>query len=210
MTTLLASFIAPSRKGDAWFFAGLTSSFPNLAESGAGVLDEPRLCGNGASVPGCKVFHVPSSDSSQAHQIEGDAKTSHSDASLQDEVLIFQYRGKIHAVDNKCPHSAFPLASTTPGALHFVLSKLEGTPFDIEDFGVVLSAGITCPKHGWSFDLFTGISDRNNYMLRTWEVQLRPPKVPGTEVGREESQEENKDAEEVWELTMQTKSDAVQ
>ncbi len=100
MTTLLASFIAPSRKGDAWFFAGLTSSFPNLAESGAGVLDEPRLCGNGASVPGCKVFHVPSSDSSQAHQIEGDAKTSHSDASLQDEVLIFQYRGKIHAVDN--------------------------------------------------------------------------------------------------------------
>lgn len=45
--------------------------------------------------------------------------------------------------------------------------RTEGTPFDIEDFGVVLSAGITCPKHGWSFDLFTGRADRNNYMLRT-------------------------------------------
>lgn len=46
-------------------------------------------------------------------------------------------------------------------------------PFDIEDFGVVFSAGITCPKHGWSFDLFTGLADRGNYMLKLWEVQLR-------------------------------------
>lgn len=58
-----------------------------------------------------------------------------------------------------CPHSAYPLSN--------------GTPFDIEDFGVVLSAGLTCPKHGWSFDLFTGLSDRAQYMLHVWEVQLR-------------------------------------
>lgn len=50
-------------------------------------------------------------------------------------------------------------------------------PFDIEDFGVVLSAGITCPKHGWSFDLFTGNADRASYRLKVWEVQLRD--VPG-------------------------------
>lgn len=31
-----------------------------------------------------------------------------------------------------------------------------------------------CPKHGWSFDLFTDSSDRRSYKLRTWEVQLRP------------------------------------
>ncbi|KAI0450653.1 hypothetical protein F5B21DRAFT_417390 [Xylaria acuta] len=158
MTTPPVPFIAPSRKGDAWFFAGLISSFPNLTESGADVLHEHRPCENGESLPGCKVFHVPSNDVSHAEQIEVDAVTSHSGVALQDQVLIFQYKGKIHAVDNRCPHSAFPLA--------------KGTPFDIEDFGVVLSSGITCPKHGWSFDLFTGRADRNNYMLRTVCKQL--------------------------------------
>uniref|UniRef100_UPI0035D3E726 hypothetical protein n=1 Tax=Brucella ceti TaxID=120577 RepID=UPI0035D3E726 len=48
-----------------------------------------------------------------------------------------------------------------------------GTPFDIEDFGIVLSAGLTCPKHGWSFDMFTGTGDRGNYKLKTWETELR-------------------------------------
>ncbi|KAI0430930.1 hypothetical protein F5Y09DRAFT_210277 [Xylaria sp. FL1042] len=184
MTTLFARFIAPSRKGDAWFFAGLESSFPNLTESGADVLDEPRLCGNGESVPGCKVFHVPSSDSSQAKQVEEDAMSSHDGAAFQDQVLIFRYRGKFHAVDNRCPHSAFPLA--------------KGTPFDIEDFGVVLSAGISCPKHGWSFDLFTGRADHNNYMLRRWEVELRPAKIPETGGGSDVNQKENEEAKEVW------------
>lgn len=59
----------------------------------------------------------------------------------------------------RCPHSAYPLSN--------------GMPFDIEDFGVRLSAGLTCPKHGWSFDLFTGLSDTGRYKLPVWEVQLR-------------------------------------
>jgi nitrite reductase/ring-hydroxylating ferredoxin subunit len=37
----------------------------------------------------------------------------------------------------------------------------------------VLSAGLTCPKHNWSFDLFSGRSDRGNYKLNVWEVELR-------------------------------------
>ncbi|KAI0412822.1 hypothetical protein F5X98DRAFT_353908 [Xylaria grammica] len=184
MAALLTSFIAPSRKGDAWFFAGRTSSFPNLTESGTDILNEPRPCGSGESAPSCKVFHVPSGDSSQAQEIEGDAMISYNGASLRDQVLIFQYQGKFHAVDNMCPHSAFPLA--------------KGTPFDIEDFGVVLSAGISCPKHGWSFDLFTGRADRSNYMLRRWEIQLRPGKVTETEDGDDGSREKSQDAEEVW------------
>jgi hypothetical protein len=61
----------------------------------------------------------------------------------------------------QCPHSSFPLSN--------------GTPFDIEDFGMILSAGLTCPKHGWSFDLFTGMGDRGTYRLGIWEVQLREP-----------------------------------
>ncbi|KAI1180521.1 hypothetical protein F4777DRAFT_573751 [Nemania sp. FL0916] len=182
MTAL--SFIPTSRKGDAWFFAGLKSSFPNLTESGADVLHEPRACENSESARGCKVFHVPSNDASQAEQIEGEEMILHNGAALLDQVLIFQYKGKVHAIDNKCPHSAFPLA--------------KGTPFDIEDFGVVLSAGIHCPKHGWSFDLFTGTSDRNNYKLRTWEVQLRPISNAKTQIGGGADQDENDDAQEVW------------
>lgn len=54
-------------------------------------------------------------------------------------------------------------------------------PFDIEDFGVVLSAGITCPKHGWSFDLFSGMGDRGSYKLKVWEVQLRDVDEPPVE-----------------------------
>lgn len=59
----------------------------------------------------------------------------------------------------KCPHSSYPLS--------------QGTPFDIEDFGIVFSAGLTCPKHEWSFDIFTGAADRGNYQLDIWETQLR-------------------------------------
>lgn len=59
----------------------------------------------------------------------------------------------------KCPHSSYPLS--------------QGTPFDIEDFGIVFSAGLTCPKHEWSFDIFTGTADRGNYQLDIWETQLR-------------------------------------
>ena len=60
----------------------------------------------------------------------------------------------------ECPHSSYPLSN--------------GTPFDVEDFGVVLSAGITCPKHAWSFDLHTGQADRGRYKLHIWDVQQRP------------------------------------
>lgn len=63
----------------------------------------------------------------------------------------------------KCPHASFPLS--------------KGTPFDIEDFGVVLSAGLTCPKHGWSFDLHTGQSDRSAYRLAVWEIQEKDGEV---------------------------------
>jgi len=71
----------------------------------------------------------------------------------------------------ECPHSSYPLSNATP--------------FDIEDFGVVLSSGIICPKHDWSFDLHTGRADRGNYKLHVWEVQQRP-----------EGKEDNKT--EVW------------
>lgn len=44
---------------------------------------------------------------------------------------------------------------------------------DIEDFGIVLSTGITCPKHAWTFDLHTGEADVSRYKLGLYEVELR-------------------------------------
>ena len=44
---------------------------------------------------------------------------------------------------------------------------------DIEDFGIVLSVGVTCPKHGWTFDLHTGEASVSRYILGMYEVETR-------------------------------------
>lgn len=63
----------------------------------------------------------------------------------------------------------------------------------------MLSAGLTCSKHGWSFDLFSGRSDRGNYRLKVWEVELRDVGEGKLvkEVGEGEGEEEEV-AREVW------------
>ena len=173
-------FISTSRRGDEWFCVGKTSDFPNIRDSGEVVLAD---CQNqNMRLHGCKVFLAPEKGdrAGQATQLSDDPKAQ-LDASLRkgDQVLVFQYKGRFHAIDNvslpilqwkhekdlslcankKCPHSSYPLSN--------------GTPFDIEDFGIALSAGISCPKHGWTFDLFSGQADRGTYKLKLWEVQVR-------------------------------------
>lgn len=65
----------------------------------------------------------------------------------------------------------------------------------------MLSAGIHCPRHNWSFDLFTGNADRGGYKLAVWEVQLR--EIGGAILGTSLSAEEAGGApdmagQEVW------------
>ncbi|KZZ96537.1 Rieske [2Fe-2S] iron-sulfur domain protein [Moelleriella libera RCEF 2490] len=154
------NFFSASRPGASWISAGTVSGFADLSDDNRRLAD-PRLCGAHLR-PGCKVFRVPKDDPAEAEEVvisSDDEDSPISAADLSSHVLVFQHRGKFHAVDHSCPHSAYPLSN--------------GTPFDIEDFGVVLSAGLTCPKHGWSFDLFTGMSDTGRYQLPLWEVQLR-------------------------------------
>ncbi|KAK7215674.1 hypothetical protein V2G26_003677 [Clonostachys chloroleuca] len=160
--------MAQSRRPDtSWHFVGQASAFPNVTSDKASALDELYLCGSArgpepdSSATGCKVFFVSDEKDSDATPV--DLNDPIKALELKNQVLIFQYNGKFHAIDHKCPHSSFPLS--------------QGIPFDIEDFGVVLSAGIQCPKHGWSFDLFTGMADRNAYKLTIWELQLCPATV---------------------------------
>ncbi|OLN96109.1 hypothetical protein CCHL11_03277 [Colletotrichum chlorophyti] len=154
------TFRSQSRAEAGWFSAGLTSSFPDLG-SDEGNVSELRFCDTDLK-PGCKVFNAPKADITQSTEVLMAPDTlQHSElvGDLKDQVMVFKYKGKFHAVDHKCPHSSYPLS--------------HGTPFDIEDFGIVLSAGLTCPKHGWSFDLHSGMADRARYKLGVWEVQLR-------------------------------------
>ncbi|KAF2153108.1 hypothetical protein K461DRAFT_320816 [Myriangium duriaei CBS 260.36] len=164
------AFLAPNRRGEAWFSVGLVSSFPDITESESDALSDTRPCRQ-ERTQGCKVFKVPREDATLAGQVAASdiEDVAFTAQELRDQVLVFQYKGKIHAINNECPHSSYPLS--------------EGAPFDIEDFGVVLSAGITCIKHGWSFDLFSGQGDRG-YKLKLWETELRA--VPGRAVDDEE------------------------
>ncbi|KAE8356049.1 hypothetical protein BDV28DRAFT_145549 [Aspergillus coremiiformis] len=134
------------RSRAAWHPVGLTSALPDLSLDN----NDSRI------IPKCKSFIIPTSNGPQEAPVEVDINLP---GDLKEQVLVFKYKGKIHAIDHQCPHSSFPLS--------------QGNLFDIEDFGITLSVGITCPKHGWSFDIVSGQADRGNYKLKVWEVQLR-------------------------------------
>ncbi|KAA8648837.1 hypothetical protein EYZ11_006911 [Aspergillus tanneri] len=142
-------FIPLSRADAAWYLVGLASAFPDLSLDN----DDSQI------MPGCKAFSIPNTYGPQNLKAPVETDIDLPGRDLKDQVLVFKYKGKFHAIDHQCPHSSFPLS--------------RGRLFDIEDFGITLSAGITCPKHGWSFDIFSGQSDRGNYKLKVWEVQLR-------------------------------------
>lgn len=90
-----------SRADTTWVSAGPASTFPDLGED-IGNLIEPRQCG-AQMRPGCKIFHVPKNDPSLAEEVVISASSLESPSSgdeLLNQVLVFQYRGKFHAVDH--------------------------------------------------------------------------------------------------------------
>lgn len=103
----MSFFEAPSRLGAEWFSVGLASSFP---ESGFDDdnLAKYRAC-NEELRPGCKVFQVPRDDSSQRAEVligqDGNLEASDMKG-LKDQVLVFKYRGKFHAVDHVSPSTS--------------------------------------------------------------------------------------------------------
>lgn len=62
--------------------------------------------------------------------------------------VLFNIDGKWHAVRNRCPHQHFE-------RLHE--GEVEGTV-------------VTCPMHGWKFDLTSGKSVNAGGRLRVWKV----------------------------------------
>jgi hypothetical protein len=99
----ISPFMTSNRRGDAWFSVGLASSFPDITDSD-GTVSELRFCGQDL-VTGCKVFHVSRADSSQAAEVDQSdvAGAESSSSELKDQVLVFRYRDKFHAVNNVSP-----------------------------------------------------------------------------------------------------------
>lgn len=107
----MSSFFTPfsrTRAGNAWFCAGLASSFPNITGEDAAQLVDTRPCqahdeAAANTTTGCKVFHVPKDDSSKATEVsltKSDSDAPPEAGGLRDQVLIFQYNGKFHAVNH--------------------------------------------------------------------------------------------------------------
>ncbi|RDW79408.1 hypothetical protein BP6252_04046 [Coleophoma cylindrospora] len=93
---MAAPFVRPVQAGSAWFFAGLTSSFPDVS-SQDGSLSDLYQC-NDDLKPGCRAFQVAREDSSQAVAVE--LEDAVRNVNLKDQVLVFQHKGKFHAIDH--------------------------------------------------------------------------------------------------------------
>ena len=70
-------------------------------------------------------------------------------------IALFNVDGKIYAIDNTCVHAGGPLGE----------GACEGNV-------------VTCPWHGWKFDVTTGISPVNpQAKVDTFEVQIEGEEV---------------------------------
>ena len=65
-------------------------------------------------------------------------------------VVVVKVDGEMIAFENSCPHQHFSL-------LHQ---------------GTIDGCAITCPMHGWTFDMKSGVSTNGNGRLKTLEVRF--------------------------------------
>jgi len=93
-------FSRASRAGDAWFSAGLASSYPNVDDSTR--VGEQRSCGE-KFIPGCRIFHVPRDDSAKATEVAvDDWKDGALGEDTKNQVMVFQYKTQFVAVNHVC------------------------------------------------------------------------------------------------------------
>ncbi len=66
------------------------------------------------------------------------------------EVAIFMVDEQLYAVSNVCPHQHAPVIAD----------------------GFIEDCTVTCPLHGWTYDLKTGRAVEGNSRLKTYEIYL--------------------------------------
>ena len=72
-----------------------------------------------------------------------------------EEIVLFKVEGEICAVSNMCPHQKF--------------QKLHEGMFEK---GIV-----TCPMHGWAYDVRTGISTNAGGIIKTYQTSITNGKI---------------------------------
>jgi hypothetical protein len=87
---------------DTWFAVGLASSFSNITTDTARPLAKyiPRSASDGL---GCKVFAVQDEDGDTQVAVEMSLEVNDQIESFKhkhEQILVFQYNGKFHAIDN--------------------------------------------------------------------------------------------------------------
>jgi nitrite reductase/ring-hydroxylating ferredoxin subunit len=95
-------------------------------------------------------------------------------------VGVFNVDGEYHAMKNDCPHQRAPLCE----------GKLTGTntsdtpgEYNWERDGQI----VTCPWHGWEFDVTTGESVFNphNVKAKTFEATIEAPEASAVDAGED-------------------------
>ena len=66
------------------------------------------------------------------------------------EIAVFLIGGVVYAVENLCPHQHIPVL----------------------DEGEIDGTHVTCPMHGWRFDLATGKHVHSSSRLTTYETRI--------------------------------------
>ncbi len=72
-----------------------------------------------------------------------------------EEIVLFKVNGQVCAIANLCPHQRFQL-------LHE---------------GEFKNGIVTCPMHGWAYDVRTGISVNASGKVKTFPVEVTNGKV---------------------------------
>lgn len=89
-------FRAP-KSGADWFSVGSASKFSNLGED-----DTTEL------KTACRAYHVPPEDSTKSSEVKAltdecsgdEAQLEPDPTTLHEQVIVFQYKGKFHAIDH--------------------------------------------------------------------------------------------------------------
>ena len=67
-------------------------------------------------------------------------------------IAVFHVEGQFYAVDGLCPHAGGPIGT-----------------------GTVRGCVVTCPWHGWQFDVTTGVSKMSSQIrTATYQIEQRP------------------------------------
>jgi len=72
-----------------------------------------------------------------------------------EEIALFKVNGKVCAISNMCPHQKY--------------QKLLDGMFE--------NGIVTCPMHGWAYDVRTGISTNASGRVKVFETKVKNGKV---------------------------------